>query len=449
MPWLHGWSTTRIVTQSRRSDDADIASPLGSSRCDRAMTPASVDIAIIGAGVAGAATAWWLRQMDPSVSVALIERDPQFAQASSQRSASSIRQQFSIPVNVALSQFGLKFLQEAEERLAIDDQGLALGLTLPGYLYLANAAQAPGLAAQNAVQRGLGAEIQLLDPSALAARFAWLNTQDLALGSHGEGIEGWFDGPALHMAFVRAARALGVHWIAQAVEGLEFQGNCTQAPRAGEPVHAGHSRIQAVRLSDGSLLRCGQVVNATGAWSRALAAMAGISLPVHARRRTVFLLSCPTVLPDCPLVIDPSGFWFRPDATHPSGGQRFLLGTTPTIDADDLPLEPQLQEFSDELWAQLAHRVPAFEAVRIERAWAGYYEMNVFDHNALIGPHAQCPNLLSITGFSGHGMQQAAGAGRGLAEWILHGQYRSLDLSPLSPDRILRNEPLLEAHVIG
>jgi len=402
------------------------------------MNPEAVDVAIVGAGVAGAATAWWLRRMDPSVSVALIERDPQFSQASSQRSASSIRQQFSIPVNVALSQFGLSFLKQAPDLLTVDGQAPSLGLTLPGYLYLADHTQAPALAQQNAVQRGLGADIHLLNPEDLTSRFPWLNTQDLALGSHGLGVEGWFDGPALHMAFVRAARALGARWTAQTVEGLVLQDDGAE-----------HRRIQALRLADGSILRCGQVVNAAGAWSRALAAMAGLSLPVHARRRTVFVLSCPVVLPDCPLVIDPTGFWFRPDALIPSGGQRFLLGTTPQLDADDLPLEPQLQEFSEDLWAQLAHRVPAFEAVRIERAWAGYYEMNLFDHNALIGPHAQCPNLLSITGFSGHGMQQAAGAGRGLAEWILHGQYRSLDLSALSPDRVVRNQPLFEANVIG
>lgn len=422
------------------------------------MSPRSVDVAIVGAGVAGAAAAWWLRRMDPSVSVALIERDPQFAQASSQRSASSIRQQFSIPVNVALSQFGLQFLQQAEELLAVDGDAPALGLTLPGYLYLANSAQASALAQQNATQRALGADIQLLDQGQLAQRFPWLNTEDLALGAHGAGVEGWFDGPALHTAFVKAARALGVHWIPHEVQGLLFETQPESAQALARSTRAdpsraaaedtGTRRIKAVQLTDGSTLGCGQLVNAAGAWSSRLAQMAGIALTVHARRRTVFVLSCPTVLPACPLVIDPLGFWFRPDGLSGSG-QRFLMGTTPSHDADDLPLEPQLQEFSDDLWSQLAHRVPAFEALRVERAWAGYYEMNLFDHNALIGPHAQVPNLLSITGFSGHGMQQAAGAGRGLAEWILHGRYSSIDLSPLSPDRVLHNTPLWEANVIG
>jgi FAD-dependent oxidoreductase domain-containing protein 1 len=403
--------------------------------------PERVDVAIVGAGVAGAATAWWLRRIDPSLSVALIERDPQFLQASSQRSASSIRQQFSIPVNVAMSQFGVEFLKHASDWLAVDGDRPALGLTLPGYLYLAQSHQADALRAQNTVQRALGADIELLEQTALAQRFAWLRTDDLALGTHGAGIEGWFDGPALHTAFLRAARALGAHWIPRSVSGIRLAHSTIGAM-------ASIGRVQSVQLDDGSVLECGTLVNAAGAWSATVAAMAGLQLPVHARRRTVFLLSCPQALADCPLVIDPTGFWFRPEGSG-AASQRFLFGTTPTLEADDLPLEPQLTEFTDELWERLAHRVPAFEAVRIEGAWAGYYEMNLFDHNALIGAHSAIPNMMCITGFSGHGMQQAAAAGRGLAELIVHGQYRSIDLSPLSPERLLNQTPLYEANVIG
>jgi glycine/D-amino acid oxidase-like deaminating enzyme len=86
-------------------------------------------------------------------------------------------------------------------------------------------------------------------------------------------------------------------------------------------------------------------------------------------------------------VIDPSGFWFRPE------GNRFIAGTTPEPDADDLPLEPNFAEFDEALWGRMARRVPAFAALRLERAWAGYYEMNLFDHNAIVGAHPAAPNL--------------------------------------------------------
>ena len=190
-------------------------------------------------------------------------------------------------------------------------------------------------------------------------------------------------------------------------------------------------------------MACRHVVNAAGPWARALAASAGIDLPVHARRRTVFVLSCPAKLERCPLVIDPSGFWFRPD------GEVFIAGDEPALDEDDLPLEPQLSEFDEALWARMAHRVPAFEALRVERAWAGYYEMNLFDGNAVIGAHPEHPGLWFINGFSGHGMQHAAAAGRGLAELLLFDRFSTLDLGELGFRRILENRPLRETNIIG
>lgn len=391
-----------------------------------------VDVAIIGAGIQGASIAWWLMRLDPSLQVALIERDTGFSQASSQRSASSIRQQFSHPINIQLSQFGLQFLREAPSLLAVDGEAPAIGLTDPGYLYLAHPEGADSLRAQHALQRQHGAPIELLERDALANRFAWLRTGDLVLGTLGAGAEGWFDGPALHQAMLRAARAQGARLIRGEVVGFEMAG-ATDSPR----------KITALRLADGTRLVCGTAINAAGAWARPLAAAAGIDLPVHARRRTVFVFSCPTTLADCPLVIDPSGFWFRPE------GKQFIGGRTPDDDADNLPLEPNLAEFNEAFWTGLAHRVPAFEALRIENAWAGYYEMNLFDHNALLGAHPAVDNLLFATGFSGHGMQQAPAVGRGIAELIVHGAYRSLDLSVLSVARLAEGRRIIEANVIG
>ena len=406
------------------------------SKATDSTTNGSVDVAIIGAGIQGAAIAWWLMRLDPALRVALIERDTGFSQASSQRSASSIRQQFSHPINIQLSQFGLQFLREAPSLLAVDGEAPEIGLTDPGYLYLARTEGADSLRAQHALQRQHGAPIELLERDALANRFAWLRTGDLALGTLGAGAEGWFDGPALHQAMLRAARAQGATLIRGEVVDFEMAG----ADRSGT---GAASRIAALRLADGTRLVCGTAVNAAGAWARPLAAAAGIDLPVHARRRTVFVFSCPTMLADCPLVIDPSGFWFRPE------GRQFIGGRTPDDDADDLPLEPNLAEFDEAFWTGLAHRVPAFEALRIENAWAGYYEMNLFDHNALLGAHPAVDNLLFATGFSGHGMQQAPAVGRGIAELIVHGAYRSLDLSVRSVARLAQGQRIIESKVIG
>ncbi len=93
-------------------------------------------------------------------------------------------------------------------------------------------------------------------------------------------------------------------------------------------------------------------------------------------------------------------------------------------------------------------RVPAFESVRLLDAWAGHYEVNTLDHNAVIGPHPDLPGFLFANGFSGHGLQQAPAVGRGLAEWIATGRYETLDLSPLGYERVLNNQPIRELNVV-
>ncbi|BBB58310.1 hypothetical protein UNDKW_0037 [Undibacterium sp. KW1] len=119
----------------------------------------------------------------------------------------------------------------------------------------------------------------------------------------------------------------------------------------------------------------------------------------------------------------------------------------PEDDPDDAPLEADYEQF-DAVWQIMANRVPAFEALRMQRAWAGYYEYHVFDQNAVIGAHPQLVNLILANGFSGHGMQHAPATGRGIAELLIDGAYSSLDLSPLSAQRILDGRPLLEKNVI-
>jgi FAD-dependent oxidoreductase domain-containing protein 1 len=248
-----------------------------------------------------------------------------------------------------------------------------------------------------------------------------------SLGEHGEG---WFDGEAFARSLSRKARALGARWMAQRIVGFERDGEV----------------LRSVITADGSRFAADVFVLAAGAWSRAVGALAGVDVPVHARRRTVFGFTSPAALPRTPLVIDPSGVWFR------SEGAGFIGGWTPgphDDDPDDLPLDqPDLAQFDDRLWPALAHRVPGFEALRRSGAWDGYYEVHPLDHNALVGPHPLCANLLLACGFSGHGLQHAAGVGRGIAEWIVHGGWRSLDLSPLSPARVLEGRPFVEQAVI-
>jgi glycine/D-amino acid oxidase-like deaminating enzyme len=129
--------------------------------------------------------------------------------------------------------------------------------------------------------------------------------------------------------------------------------------------------------------------------------------------------------------------------TYQAGGH---FGDDPAVAFDDFAMDHGLWEA--EVWPLLAARIPQFEAIRLTHSWVGHYEMNIFDHNAVLGPHPELGNYLFINGFSGHGLQQAPAMGRGLAEWICDGGYGSLDLTEFHYDRLLSGSPKVEKAVI-
>jgi glycine/D-amino acid oxidase-like deaminating enzyme len=390
-------------------------------------------VVIVGAGVMGAATACFLAR-DHGAAVTLVERDPSFARASSSLSASSIRQQFSTAVNIELSRWSLAFLRRVGQELAVGQDHPAIGLVEPGYLYLARADTQAQMRTAHALQRAAGADVVLLEPEALRTRFPWLATADLALGSWGASGEGWFDGPALHRAFLRKARAHGARIVHGEVAALV----------------PGGQGVAGVRLAGGEVLSADATVLCAGGWSAQMAATLGLAWPVRPRKRDVFVLDSPAELPGCPLIIDPSGVWCRPE------GRGFLAGAPPrTAEAGGPgdPDEPDLQAidhalFDDVIWPVLAARIPAFEALRVRSAWAGYYEMNDFDHNGLAGAVPGWPGLWTACGFSGHGMQQAPAVGAALAAAVAGAASPGPSIEPLSPLRLLSGEPLVELNVI-
>jgi glycine/D-amino acid oxidase-like deaminating enzyme len=375
-------------------------------------------VVIVGGGVIGSSVAYFLRASAPDVEVTVIERDPTYARSSSVLSAASIRQQFSTPLSVQMSLYGIEFLRSIGERLEVNGAKPSIDLHEGGYLFLATPAGEATLRANHALQRSLGADISLLDKPQLQERFPWLNADDLAAGAFGESGEGWFDGYGLVQALRKKAQALGARYVASDVTGMKREGRT----------------VTYVLASNGERYACDAVVNAAGAWSSRVAQMISI-----------FNVSSPARLAPCPLLIDPGGVYFRPE------GRTYICGTSPSADndPDDLPLdEVDHALFDDVIWPALAHRVPGFEALRVENCWSGYYEYNVLDQNAIIGRHPDIDNCLFANGFSGHGLQQGPATGRGVSELVLHGRYTTLDLSSLGWERVLSNRPIVEKNVV-
>ncbi len=389
----------------------------------------SYDVVIAGGAVMGSSTAYHLAT-DPDFQgrVLVVEKDFSYARCATTLSAGSIRQQFSTRINIEISLFGIAFIRSLPETLAVDGEPAALPFHEGGYLFLASPAGAAQLQKNHALQTELGADILLLEPAALRDRFPWIDCTGVAAGCWGRSGEGWFDGYTLLQAFRRKARSLGVTYREASVTGLEMDGG----------------KVSAVNLDDGARIACGAFVNTSGVSGAAIARMAGIEIPVVNRKRCVFTFDCREELPGFPLLIDSNGVYVRPE------GQGFICVTAPPPDRDpdfeDFEVDHWL--FEEIIWPSIAARVPAFEAIKPGRAWAGFYDVSLFDQNAIVGPATGVANFYLANGFSGHGLQQSPAVGRGLSELITYGAYRSLDLSPLGIERLAENRPLLEKNVV-
>jgi glycine/D-amino acid oxidase-like deaminating enzyme len=388
------------------------------------------DVVIVGGGIVGSATAYFLSSEEAlrGRRIAIIERDTSYAAASTARSAGGLRQQFSTPENIAMSQATLGLIR----RLAsVFGPGADVGFREQGYLIMATETGRALLDENVALQQAHGADVVLLTAAEMAHQFPWLATAGIATGSFGRSGEGWFDPPSLAALFRQAARDRGVALLHDRVIGVEASG-----------------RVEAVRLAGGARIACGALVNAAGPWAGELAAMAGVALPVEPRKRYVYVIDCREAsgsLNAAPLTVDPSGVWFRPE------GRFFLCGKSPEESAEPPAADLDTVDhafFESEVWPHLAARVPVFESVKVVNAWAGFYDYNTLDQNAIIGPHPDLGNLYFANGFSGHGAQQGAAAGRAVAELIARRRFVTIDLTRLGYGRIADNRPLPEHNVI-
>ena len=204
-------------------------------------------------------------------------------------------------------------------------------------------------------------------------------------------------------------------------------------------------RVTGARLQTGETIACDTLVNAAGPRARQVAAMAGLSIPVAPFKRYSFAFASGTPIPGrMPNLIDPTGTFVRPE------GPLSLTGNTPLDDgpADYDDFDLRHEEFEDRIWPALYPRIPAFDALRVQTARRGHYDYNMPDHNGIVDFHPGIRNFMFANGFSGHGLQQSPAAGRAVAELIVDGGFRTLDLTPFRYERIPANQPFMEAAAI-
>lgn len=391
----------------------------------------SYDVVIVGGGIIGSACAYFLashKSFDGTIAV--IERDSSYEFASTPRSCGGVRQQFTTPENIRISQFTTEFLARIDEFLTVDGEVPDVNFRENGYLFLGTEDMVPAMKRIHDIQRREGAPVEFLEAGALRSKFDWLNTSDIACASYGFAHEGWIDPFSLLQAFRRKARFLGVTYIEDDVVGVELS----------------DKTAIAINLASDRSIACGSVINSAGYRSGKVAAMIGADLPVRPRKRSVFVVDIREQLSDYPLVIDHTGVYWRPE------GQFFLCGRSPSaandpeVEDDDFVVDHTW--FETDVWPVLAERDQRFEALKVVNSWAGQYDMNLFDHNAVIGPHSEITNFFFASGFSGHGIQQSPAVGRALSELIVSGRFETLDLSSFRFERIAEKKPFLELAVV-
>ncbi len=394
----------------------------------------SYDIVIIGGAIMGSSTAWFLSDNnDFNGSVLVVERDPSYEFCSTAHTNSCMRQQFSTELNVRISQFAADFVKNIRQRMGNDERVPELGIQSFGYMYLAdNEPFADVLRESQQVQLSAGAATVLMTPDEIKKKYPFYNVDDIVLGSINTVDEGYWDGATVFEWWRRQARERGVEYIHNEVVAMTKNANGTQ--------------VESITLKSGEVISCGQVLNASGPRASRTAQMAGIAVPVEPRKRFSWIFKAEHPLDqDLPLTIDPSGIHCRENGsgTYQCGGHSEI---DPAVEYDDFSVDQSMWE--NHVWPILATRIPQFESVKLTNEWGGHYSMNTFDHNAVMGPHTEVENFIFLNGFSGHGLQQSPAMGRGTAEYLTYGEYRSLDLSPFNYERIVKNTPIIEKAII-
>jgi len=388
------------------------------------------DVICIGGSLMAASTAYYLLSEKPGLKVLMIEKDPTYKYAATPLAMGGVRQQFSERVNIRMARHSIDVFENFGEVMETKAFGRPqIDFRQGGYLFLVNAEKMP-VAMENAkVQLEEGVELKHLTPGDLETMLPETDMTDVVGGTicHREGI---LDPQSVLNGYLRKVREMGAEIIHDEVVGIKMEGR----------------KLARVECKSGEVYSAGAFVNAAGPWARIVGEMVGAEVPVDPLAHDIYVCKIPmeakmgTAYTTLPSTI----WWFR----EHQDGDTIMCGKTKLDFSFGFDYSPDMPYFEEEVWPDLADRMEILDNLKLINAWRGCYEYNNIDFNAIIGRHPDTENFYLINGFSGHGMMQAPAAGRGVAELILHGEYRSLDLSQLNVSRFRENKLVIEKAII-
>jgi glycine/D-amino acid oxidase-like deaminating enzyme len=384
------------------------------------------EVAIVGGGVTGCAAAYFLRLAGVE-RVCVIEPDPTYSKAATPVATGGCRRLFALPENIRMSQFSIGFLKEFHRHVAVDGEAPDVQWKERGYFFVVGAGHEKVLEENYRVQASLGVKVELLDRAAIASRYPWMRTDDLALGALSPE-DGWLDPNSVLQGFRKKAQAMGATFLRDRVVGLYTAGK----------------RVTELELASGARIAADHVVNAAGCWAASIAKLAGMDVPVNPMRRFEHYVELAEPLPDdTPLIKDPDRLIIRPE------GKGYSVGLVKSDEPRGFNFDVDPAWFQDVVWPACASRVPRFEALKLKREWAGLYDENELDGNMILGNWpGRLDNFHLACGFSGHGLMHAPAVGRALSELIVHGRFETIDLSRMGYQRVLDRAPYREKGIL-
>ena len=386
-------------------------------------TALTCDVVIIGGGVMGSATAYSLASSGFPGQIVVFERDPVHQHGSTGLSAGGVRHQFSHEANIRFSSYSIRQYEQFGAAMEVDGRRPDIEFRQRGYLMLVTEQGRPGLCERMHLQQSLGVDVSFLSPEAILERVPHLDLQGIA-GASFCPRDGYLDPYAVMAAYEAKAKSLGVQYLHEEV---------VQILRSG-------GRAIGVRTANSREVHAPVMVNAAGPWAGEVGSMAGVEVPVQPLRRQLFTCIVPRELDyPLPMIVDSSGLYFRSET-----GNRILVGKSDPSAAPGFDFRTDRNYFLDQVWPILAERMPLLDRLSLDRLWAGLYEVNYHDRNAIIGAHPDLDGFYLIGAFSGHGMMQAPAAGKALADLIQHGCYRELDASPYAFERFAAGQLIEE-----
>lgn len=383
------------------------------------------DIIIIGGGVIGSSIAYNLLNDGFEGEITIFEKDHLYEYSSTPRSAGGIRQLFTTAINIKISRYSLHKYLTFPEDMTVNGEKAEIDFRQHGYLFLASTKNNTSLIKQAKLQQSLGVPSQILSKNELLNIIPELNIDDLHGGLYCHE-DGYLDPYSVMQGYARKAKSLGANYVYEEVKTITTN----------------KGKVTGIQTIDGQNFNAPIVINCAGPWAPKLSEKINLPIPVVPLKRQIIQFDTEQPLEkQLPLTIDPSGVYFRHE------GESIISGYSEQV-KPSIEFTWRRSFFEETLWPVLAHRVKNFERAKVSSGWAGIYSHNTIDQNAIIGGHPNMSGYYLACGFSGHGMQQAPAVGKGLAELIMYGKYKTIDLHPLRFERFAQNDLVIEEAIV-